>query len=52
MDLDHPFGDVDLQKMRTGIVLEGGSVKADDIDIVSPDRKSVGIEFILEEIAW
>lgn len=44
VDLDRPFSETDLQKMRTGITLEDGFIKADDIEIVSPDRKSVGIE--------
>ncbi len=44
VDLDKPFTDVDLQKVRSGIVLEDGPIRADDIEIVSPDRKCVGIE--------
>ena len=44
VDLDKPFSDVDLQKIRQGIVLEDGPMRADDVEIVSPDRKRVGIE--------
>jgi 23S rRNA pseudouridine2605 synthase len=44
VDLDRPMSDTDLQKLQTGIVLEDGPIKADEIEIVSPDRKSVGIE--------
>lgn len=44
VDLDKPFSSEDLQKVRNGVMLEDGPMKADDIDIVSPDRKSVGIE--------
>lgn len=44
VDLDRPFSDTDLQKVRNGIMLEDGPIKPDDIEIVSPDRKSVGIE--------
>ena len=44
VDLDKPFTDEDLQKVRAGIMLEDGPIRADDIEIVSPDRKCVGIE--------
>ncbi len=44
VDLDRPFSESDLEKLRTGITLEDGFIKADDIEIVSPDRKSVGLE--------
>jgi 23S rRNA pseudouridine2605 synthase len=44
VDLDKPLSDTDLQKLKTGITLEDGFIKADDIEIVSPDRKSVGLE--------
>ena len=44
VDLDRPFSSDDLMKVRNGVVLEDGPMKADDVDIVSPDRKCVGIE--------
>ncbi len=44
VDLDKPFSNEDLIKVRNGVILEDGPMKADDVDIVSPDRKSVGIE--------
>lgn len=44
VDLDRPISDTDFQKLKEGIHLEDGFIKADDIDIVSPDRKSVGLE--------
>jgi len=44
VELDKPFSEVDLQKVRQGIILEDGPMRADDIEIVSPDRKCVGIE--------
>lgn len=44
VDLDKPFSNEDLMKVRNGVILEDGPMKADDVDIVSPDRKCVGIE--------
>jgi 23S rRNA pseudouridine2605 synthase len=44
VDLDKPFSQSDLERLQTGITLEDGPFKADDIAIVNDDHKIVGIE--------
>lgn len=45
VDLNKPLEDADLEKIVTGnIELEDGPVQVDDIEIVSPDKQSVGLE--------
>jgi 23S rRNA pseudouridine2605 synthase len=43
-DLDRPLTDNDYQQLKTGVVLEDGFAKLDDLAILSPDKRSVGLE--------
>jgi 23S rRNA pseudouridine2605 synthase len=43
-DLDKPLEKEDFEKILNGLELEDGIVKVDDLAIVSPDRRSIGIE--------
>jgi len=42
--LDKPLNEEDLKKITKGVYLEDGKAEVDEIAIVSPDRKTVGIE--------
>lgn len=42
--LDKALNETDLQAIATGIELEDGFIKADEINYTSPDRTEVGIE--------
>lgn len=44
VDLDKPLTNEDFQKIVDGVELEDGKAYVDDLAIVSPDRRSVGIE--------
>ncbi len=44
VELDKPLREEDLVKIQTGLELEDGPVKPDDIQMVSPDGIGVGIE--------
>lgn len=44
VDLDKPFTANDLERLQTGITLEDGPFKADDVAIVADNKKTVGIE--------
>ena len=45
--LDKPITEEDFEKMQAGVTLEDGSVKVDDLAIVSSDRTEVGVEIHL-----
>ncbi|WP_051203940.1 pseudouridine synthase [Hugenholtzia roseola] len=44
VELDKPFVDTDFQKLVEGITLEDGFIKPDGIAILTPDRKTIGVE--------
>ncbi len=44
VELNKPLKEDDLVKIQTGIELEDGPVKPDDIQVVSPDGIGIGIE--------
>jgi 23S rRNA pseudouridine2605 synthase len=44
VDLDKPFTNADLERLQTGIKLEDGPFKADDVAIVADTKTVVGIE--------
>lgn len=44
VDLDKPMKAADFKKIQEGITLEDGRTQVDDLAIVSPDRKCIGIE--------
>jgi 23S rRNA pseudouridine2605 synthase len=44
VELDKPFSDEDLEKLKTGLELEDGLSKVDNAAILSPDGFSVGVE--------
>ena len=44
VDLDKPMNAVDFRKIQEGVTLEDGVAQVDDLSIVSPDRKCIGIE--------
>jgi len=44
VDLDKSISDEDFEKIKAGIILEDGSVKVDDIAILSKDRTILGVE--------
>lgn len=44
VELDKPLREEDLIKIQTGLELEDGPVKPDDIQMVSPDGIGIGIE--------
>jgi len=44
VELDKPLREEDLVKIQTGLELEDGPVKPDDIQMVSPDGIGIGIE--------
>jgi 23S rRNA pseudouridine2605 synthase len=43
-DLDKPITQEDFEKISSGLELEDGPVKVDSIAVVSPDKKSIGLE--------
>lgn len=43
-ELDKPITNDDFEKLREGLELEDGFIKADDLAIVTPDAQVVGIE--------
>ena len=44
VDLDRPLSEEDFNTLKRGIELEDGPANVDDIAVLSPDRKSVGLE--------
>ena len=44
VELDKPFEEEDLEKLKAGLVLEDGLSKVDNAAILSPDGYSVGVE--------
>ena len=42
--LDHEMTDEDMQRLRDGVELEDGEIKADSIDYSSEDHRRVGVE--------
>ena len=44
VELNQPINSEILQKIRNGITLEDGEIQADEIEIVTNDRKVIGIE--------
>lgn len=44
VELDKPFEEEDLEKLKAGLVLEDGLSKVDNAAILSPDGFSVGVE--------
>lgn len=44
VELNKPLKEEDLVKIQTGLQLEDGEVKPDDIQVVSPDAIGIGIE--------
>ena len=49
VDLDKPITKADFDKIKKGIHLEEGKAVVDDLAIVSPDNKTIGIEI---HIGW
>ena len=49
VELDRPLNRQDLQRIMDGVMLEEGRALVDDIAIVSPDGKTVGLEL---HIGW
>jgi 23S rRNA pseudouridine2605 synthase len=49
VDLDKPITKADFEKIKKGIYLEEGRAVVDDLAIVSPDNKTIGIEI---HIGW
>ncbi len=44
VDLDKPLSDSDAQAIRKGLMLEDGPAHIDDMAMLTPDRKSIGLE--------
>ena len=44
VELDKPFTEADVTRLRQGLVLEDGKVSVDDFAVLSPDRRSLGLE--------
>ena len=44
VDIDKPISDEDFIKIQEGIILDDGPATVDEIAIVTPDRKSLGLE--------
>ncbi|CAN5457122.1 pseudouridine synthase [soil metagenome] len=44
VDLDKPITNEDLVKIKEGVTLEDGVAEVDDIAVVSPDAKSLGLQ--------
>lgn len=49
VDLDKPITKTDFEKIKKGVHLEEGKAIVDDLAIVSPDNKTIGIEI---HIGW
>lgn len=49
VDLDKPITKTDFEKIKKGVQLEEGKAIVDDLAIVSPDNKTIGIEI---HIGW
>lgn len=49
VDLDKPITKADFEKIKKGVHLEEGKAIVDDLAIVSPDNKTIGIEI---HIGW
>ncbi len=49
VDIDKPLTKADFTKIQEGIRLEEGIAKVDDLAILSPDKKSIGIEI---HVGW
>lgn len=49
VDLDKPLTKADFEKIKKGVHLEEGKAIVDDLAIVSPDNKTIGIEV---HIGW
>lgn len=49
VDLDKPITKADFEKIKKGVHLEEGKAVVDDLAIVSPDNKTIGIEI---HIGW
>ena len=44
VDLNRPIEQQDFEAIRTGVELEDGLAQVDDLEVVSPDNQSLGIE--------
>ncbi len=49
VELDRPLAHADLEKIREGVMLEEGRAMVDDVAVVSPDGRTVGLEI---HIGW
>lgn len=44
VDLDKPVSEADVDKLQTGLVLEDGEAKVDELAVLSEDRTILGVE--------
>jgi len=44
VELDRPISEQDADRIRKGLMLEDGKATVDDMAILTPDRKSIGLE--------
>lgn len=44
VELDRPISEQDADRIRKGLMLEDGKASVDDMAILTPDRKSIGLE--------
>jgi 23S rRNA pseudouridine2605 synthase len=44
VELDRPMSDADYERVHKGLMLEDGMARVDDMAILTPDRKSIGLE--------
>ena len=42
--LDKPISDIDMQKLKRGIVLDDGEIHVDEIAYIDDDHRQVGVE--------